>query len=146
MLSVIEELSEDGTVLDAAHLRARIDDWRRRIDDLYREIAEWFPHLGVDWDGTTVMDEPVMRAYGVPPVRLPVLRLVEADTEVAAFAPGGLWIIGVNGRIDLSAGQNRFVILDKAGIFAPPRWTIAPGLDRLAVEPLSRASLARAIQ
>lgn len=146
MLSVIEELTGDGIVLDAAHVRARVDDWRARIDDLYSRIMEWFPHLGVDLDDTIVMDEEVMRAYGVPPVRLPILHLSEAGAEVATLVPGGLWIIGVNGRIDLAARNGRFLIIDRSGIFAPPRWTIAPALDRLAVEPLSRTTLARAIQ
>ncbi|KMO14186.1 hypothetical protein [Methylobacterium platani] len=146
MLSVIEELTEDGVVLDAEHLRARIVDWRMRIDDLYREIADWFPHLGADRGDTTVMDEPVMRAYGVPPIRLPVLRLSEADVEVGILVPRGLWIIGVNGRVDLSARNGQFLIIDRSGLFAQPRWTIAPALDRLAVEPLSRTTLAGAIQ
>ncbi len=146
MLSVIEELSGDGIVLDTAHVRARVEDWRTRIDGLYRQIAEWFPHLCVSLDDTTVMDETVMRVYGVPPMRLPILRLSDTDGEVAVLIPRGLWIIGVNGRLDLSARNGRFLILDRSGLFEKPHWTIAPALDRLAIEPLSRATLARALQ
>jgi hypothetical protein len=146
MLSVIEELTGDGVVLDAEHVRARVDDWQARIDDLYREIASWFPHLSVSRHGTTVMDEEVMRAYGVPPVRLPILRVSDEGAEVAILVPRGLWIIGVNGRLDLSARGGQFLIVDRAGVFDPPRWTIAPSLDRLAAEPLSRDALAMAIR
>ncbi|MET7246622.1 hypothetical protein ABZT49_25040 [Methylobacterium sp. EM32] len=145
MLSVIEEITGDGVALDADHVRARIDDWRARIDDLYRQVADWFPHLCVSRGDTTVMNEEMMRAYGVPPVRLPILRLSDAGAEVAAFVPDGLWIIGVNGRLDLSTRSGRFLILDRAGLFETPRWTIAPALDRLAAEPLSQAALATAM-
>ncbi|BCM85738.1 hypothetical protein [Methylobacterium indicum] len=146
MLSVIEELSGDGIVLDAAHVRARVEDWQERINDLYREITDWLPDLCVNRDGTVLMDEEVMRAYGVSPIRLPILRLADVGAEVATFVPGGLWIIGVNGRIDLSTRNGRFLIIDRAGVFAHPRWTIAPALRRLDVEPLSQATLIRAIR
>ncbi|SFU65324.1 hypothetical protein SAMN02799631_01604 [Methylobacterium sp. 174MFSha1.1] len=145
MLSVIEEITGDGITLDADHVRARIGDWRGRINDLYRQVTDWFPHLCVRQGDTTVMNEEMMRAYGVPPVRLPILRLSDAAVEVAAFVPDGLWIIGVNGRLDLSTRSGRFLILDRAGLFETPRWTIAPALDRLAAEPLSQAALATAM-
>lgn len=144
MPSVIEELSGEDGVLDHAHISARVVDWQTRVSRLYAEVTSWLPNFRADRTGTVVMNEQVMQAYGVAPVRLPVLRLLAGADQVAKFVPHGLWIIGTNGRLDLFAAT-QFVIVDRSQTFTTPRWEIAPALKRRQAEPFSREALLRAI-
>jgi hypothetical protein len=144
MPSVIEELSGEDGVLDHARISARVVDWQTRIVGLYAEITSWFPDLRADRTGTVGMNEQVMQAYDVAPVRLPVLRLLAGPDQVAKFVPHGLWIIGTNGRLDLFAAA-QFVIVDRSETFTSPRWEIAPALRRRQAEPFTREALLRAI-
>ncbi len=145
MANVLQELAQEDEALDRDHVVKRIRDWQGRIEALYRQIAAWLPDLSAATEGSVPMHEPLMREYGVGGTDLPVLTLSERGRVVARLVPNGLWIIGANGRLDLVAGDERFLIVDGADNFDPPRWSIAPSRDRRRTEPLSGDTLRRAI-
>lgn len=146
MPSVIEELTSEDVTLDAAHIRERVADWRRRLSNLYGDIAGWLSDFTSDQTDDVEMHEELMQRYGVPPIRLPILRLSDGRDELARFVPRGLWIIGANGRVNLFAQNGQFVIIDRADYYSPPRWEIAPSLHRRDTQPLSRETLLPTMQ
>lgn len=146
MSNVIQELLGDEITLDQAHVHDRVEDWKMRVSRLFADISSWLPDLKSDRSDTIEMNEELMREYGVAPTRLPVLRLSNDDGQVAKFVPRGLWIIGANGRLNLFATNGQFVIVDRADYRSPERWEIAPALQRLRSEPLSKSTLLAAMR
>jgi hypothetical protein len=140
MADVLEEMT--GASLSPGHIEARLRDWEHRIADLYALVGAWLP---AGWTAvsnrTTRMLEQPMREVGAPPRYLPVLDLLENGKVVTTIEPRGLWIVGMNGRLDLRRGVSRFLIADMADNFEAPRWKLSSMTDRLRQRPLDRAAL-----
>jgi hypothetical protein len=136
MPRVLEETT--SREIDRDHILRRVDDWVRRIDDLYRLIEAWVP---AGWTahraGAVHMREELMKKFGVPARDLPVLQLAHEGKVSAHIEPRGLWIIGANGRLDLFSAPGHYVIVDSAENFQPPDWRIAPLSDRQHLQPLN---------
>ena len=141
-MNVAEELIEFEDQIDRAHVLRRLADWSSRIDDFYRNVLSW---LDDDWTSAIVrtvpMDEPLMQKFNVPAAHLPVLRLSSIGRPDVVFEPRGLWIIGINGRIDLTHSDQHYIITDQSENFTAPDWQIAPILNRRQWRPFSQARL-----
>jgi hypothetical protein len=91
--------------VDAAHVLARLEDWKTRIDRLY-DFVESALGSRYSYDRTEkqlITEEQVHRA-GLREDQVPVLDVLSIEhpsgTPRAKLVPGGLWIIGANGRIE----------------------------------------------
>jgi hypothetical protein len=119
-----------------------VDDWATRIEDLYANIENWLP---AGWQAerrrVVRMDEEMMRKFGVPARELPALDLVHPGVLEAYIEPRGLWIIGMNGRLDLIRHPLHFIIIDSAKSFGRPKWQIASVFERRKLKPFGRVSL-----
>ena len=87
------------------------------------------------------MHEELMKRLEVPRRELPTLELLRDGTVSARFRPYGLWIIGVNGRVDLVKGQELFFIHDHAKTFEAPNWHVAPATARRESKPFDDVQL-----
>ena len=146
-MNVIEELTEFEDRIDRAHVERRLDDWERRIDVLYARIAAWLPE---GWagapDGTVPIDEPLMKRFGVAERRLPQLALSRRGAAVAKIQPRYLWIIGSNGRVDVTGSIGHHVLNDRSEFFEESSWQIAAFMARLDEVPLTAESFRRILQ
>lgn len=142
MNTVLDEVTSDN--MDAQHVRRRVDDWEERLNRLFGAIDEWLPD---GWEARqgmpVVMHEKLMRKFGVAATRLPALELHGDAGEVVKFKPHALWIIGNNGRVDVSCNGNRFLIVDMAENFAEPDWQVASADRRCDREAVTRDWLRR---
>ncbi len=140
MADVLEELTAD--TLTRAQVERRIDDWTRRIADLYDRIDAWLPE---GWhsvrDRRTRLFEEPMREVGLPPRTLPILDLMTGDALAATVEPRSLWIVGANGRLEFRRGSVNHLLLDRSAIFEPPEWFVVPISDRSRAVPLDRAAV-----
>ena len=128
-MNALEELTEDR--IDKAHVELRVNDWERRINTLYDEVATWLPHGWTITDDEAVpMHEELMRRFGLPPRDLRVLRLDFGGEPRGRLEPRALWIIGNNGRLDLLFANGHFLIIDRSESFEPPDWRISSILKR----------------
>jgi hypothetical protein len=91
--------------VDAAHVRARLQDWKIRVDRLY-DFIESVLGTRYNYDRTEkqhIAEEQVQRA-GLREDQVPVLDVLciehPSGTPRAKLVPRGLWIIGANGRIE----------------------------------------------
>jgi hypothetical protein len=142
MTDVLEELTAD--TLSREHVERRLDDWTRRIDDLYARIAAWVaPELTVSEEPRAVqIDGEPMREVGAAPRDLPVLDLLKNGERIVSIEPRGLWIIGANGRLDLThhdGSASRYFLVDSAQNFAPPQWRVVSSEDRTVRRPLDKS-------
>jgi hypothetical protein len=144
MPGVLEETT--SREITRADIERRVDDWVRRIEALYRQIAEWLPP---QWEteraGTIQMREELMQKFGVEPRELPVLELSRSGQTSARIEPRGLWIIGANGRLDFYTRSGHYIMIDSAENFETPDWRIAPLSDRRALQPLNRDTFVAAL-
>jgi hypothetical protein len=140
MNNVLQEVTELD--LTPAHVARRVDDWVRRIDSLFAKIESWLPP---GWAAERIrnvrMHEELMQKFNIPARTLPILDLVHGGRLAASIEPRGLWIIGTNGRLDLTRGDDRYIITDEAENFGQPAWRISPFSNRLSLRPLDRDAL-----
>jgi hypothetical protein len=140
MANVLEEVTE--LELTSDHVERRVDDWARRIDALYTLIESWLPPgWTAERSRTRRMHEPLMQRFNLPARELPILDLVHDGHRVASIEPRGLWIIGTNGRLNLTREDQLYFITDEAEIFAQPSWRISPISDRRQLKRLDRDEL-----
>ena len=146
-MDVLEELTEFEDRIDRAHVERRLGDWEKRIDALYSRIVAWLPD---GWrgapDGTVRIDEPLMRQFEVAERRLPRLALLRKGVEVARIEPRYLWIIGSNGRVDVTGSVGHYVLNDRSEFFEEPSWHVADFEARLDEVPLTAESFRRILQ
>ena len=145
MQTVLDEVTSED--IDARHVRRRVEDWEERLNGLYAAIGEWLPDGWEARRGAPVlMHEPLMRKFGVAAKRMPTLELRDATGRVASLEPHALWIIGENGRVDLSRDGRYHYIIDTAENFARPNWEVSRAERRCDTEAVTRDWLRRILQ
>ena len=129
MSNVLDDVTDE--TVDATHVRLRIEDWEKRLNGLYNTISQWLPKGWTACQGTPVrMREGLMRKFGIEARQLPTLQCVNGKGAVITLEPRALWIIGANGRVDLTFGAQRYLIVDLADNFEKPDWHVAPADHR----------------
>jgi hypothetical protein len=116
-------LNED--TLSQSDIEKRVEDWNIRISDLYSSIKEWLasvPSYTTREQSEVTMYEELMQKYHIKPKQLKVLDVYDGDKIIATFKPIGLWIIGINGRVDMLSKKGSVLLIDKADKFQPPNW------------------------
>lgn len=144
MNDVLEEVTSETITKD--HVVKRVDDWVDRLNKLYEVVEGWLPPgWHAEQRGVAIMAEEMMRKFNIRPRDIPVLQLKSGDGRSASLEPRGLWVVGVNGRLDLLIGPKHFLIVDRAKNFATPDWQIVDFHKRKEFEKFDKARLAIAL-
>lgn len=128
-------------------VEARIRDWRRRLEGLYAQIEGWVQQTGNRWSverGTIQQrHEQMMRDFGVAPRQLPTLT-IRCDRKGIVFVPSCLWIIGANGRVDVTVGATAYTLLDMGGEDGQASdWQLVNPDPKVVLEPFTRDAFLR---
>ena len=130
MATVLDDVTDE--VVDARHIRRRVDDWEERVRGLYHTIGKWLPDDWTSREGPSVrMHEEMMRRSDVAARQIPTLLLANGSGKSAVLEPRGLWIIGGNGRVDMKCDNHHYLIVDMAESFEEPDWRAASAEHRL---------------
>ena len=144
MNDVLEEVTSETITKD--HVTKRVNDWVDRLNELYVQLKSWLPKgWHVDRQHFELMDEKMMQRFKIRPRKIPILDLKSDAGRSASLKPRGLWIIGVNGRVDMIVSPKHFLIVDRAKNFAPAEWHIINFYDRDEDRKLSKSTLANAL-
>ena len=145
MATVLDDVTNGD--IDAGYIQRRVDDWADRVDGLFHQLAEALPDGWSPAPSHTVpMHEELMRKYDVPPKSMPTFPLRHQSGAVAELVPRSLWIIGANGRLDLTYEGRRYIVFDTSDSFAPPDWHVCPAQDRREREPFTPDWLRQVLQ
>ncbi len=144
MTTVLDDVTSKS--IDAPYVQRRVDDWIHRLSSLYGELSAALPEGWSSEAATVTMHEELMRKFNVPSASVPALSLAHESGAIASLMPRGLWVIGANGRLDLTADGQRFLVLDLADAFACPIWQVCPAQDRWNREPFTPDWLRRILQ
>ena len=101
-----------------AGVQERIADWSDRITALFRRIEKWAQSdsrlPGPRWSEVFQLREQPMVETNTRRRKLPTLTFFSGKRRIA-FVPSALWIIGANGRINLSVDGESFILVDMGG-------------------------------
>jgi len=74
--------------------------------------------------------EYLMYRFGIEPETVPAMAVRFGRNRVS-FVPIGLWLIGSNGRVNITTDKNRYILLDLGGDDGEPsRWTVVNPSER----------------
>ena len=144
MTTVLDDVTNES--IDAAYIQRRVDDWIRRVSSLYDELSAALPEGWSTKSATVTMHEELMRKFKVPAASVPTLAFTHDSGATASLIPDGLWVIGANGRLDLTADGQRYLVLDFADSFTCPEWRVCTAQDRSQREPFTPEWLNRVLQ
>jgi hypothetical protein len=122
------ELAWERDYQDRWHqiVERRAKDWIERLGDLRSRMADWVqeaPEFAtlrlVDLAPLPMSEEP-MRRFAVPSEEMPVFELRAGSKRIMRFQPKGLWIIGANGRVDLTTKSASRILVDRSEPLAGP--------------------------
>jgi hypothetical protein len=133
--------------LSAHEVHERVEDWLRRLDDLFARIRSWAVAHGLsvkDGEPRPMLEERMERV-GEAAREQPTLVLRSAEGWEISIRPRALWVIGANGRVDvLSRKSGVYVLIDRAEPLEPPQWIlrkVGAGGDGRAFDPEMLAEL-----
>lgn len=115
----------DGTPFMRERIEQRVEDWVKRINDLFFEIENWAKRIAglrSERVRSVTMSEEMMQSFAVPDQKLTVLDIVRGETTVISIVPFALWTVGYNGRLDVIGPDKQWMLVDDAENFAPPKW------------------------
>ncbi len=150
MGTVLEDVTSE--TLSAEDIMQRVVDWETRVTNFYTMIDGWLPDGWQACEGEPVfMHEELMRRFRIGRKEIPTRILTGRTGNSAWLKPRALWIIGVNGRIDLKrdgpeASIHHYLIVDMASNFKPPDWQVVPAKRRYDREPVTEDWLKRILK
>ncbi|MBX3571509.1 MAG: hypothetical protein KF694_04060 [Mesorhizobium sp.] len=121
----------------------RVEDWVRRIDQLYSDIQSWLvSHHDLKTERTrkTLMSEELMQKYAVPDRELPILDILRGNESLLSFVPRALYIIGARGRIDIISTSGTRLLIDQ-GVSGKPDWRLVSAESRRETSAFDQAAL-----
>lgn len=122
----------EGVPFDRSRVLERVNDWERRIYELYALIEEWTGRISgvrAERARSVEMSEELMQKFAVPDRELLILDILREDKALASFVPRGLWLIGYNGRIDIITADGTRLLVD-AGEKGTVDWKLVDTADR----------------
>ncbi len=108
------------------YVNQRVEDWLKRLDDLFAQIKVWASANGwtVADGGASPMRGELMERTGVKQREQPSLYVRNAGGADIWIRPKGLWVIGANGRVDVYAGNKVYTLVDVADPLQTPQWVL----------------------
>ncbi len=119
----------------------RIDDWEERLTRLFAQIDDWCRHLPNDCeifaDAVPQRVEEIMHKFDVGPRPLPSRAIIRGEHRVS-FVPGTLWVVGANGRVNVTTNHDHDLLLDMGGHGdLPSDWQLATSQVNLDFVPFA---------
>ena len=115
--------------VDRKHIEKRVNDWKKRVSDLYSTIRIWLRETDytLRQGPKSTMYEELMSQFGMPATEVETADVYKDKTFILTIKPKGLWIIGANGRIDILSTKGSFMLIDQAEQFQTPQWKLLAG-------------------
>lgn len=113
--------------VDKQHVEKRIDDWKKRVSDLYSTIEIWLKSSNyyIKRGSKLKMYEELMSEFNVRPTEVDTADIYNLDNKIVlTIKPRGLWVLGANGRIDIISNKGNYTLVDFAEQFEPPHWKL----------------------
>jgi hypothetical protein len=129
------------TKVTKSQVEARVRDWIRRLNELYARLDKWMPNdpaAKVRKEHLVQVIEPLMSQFRVAPHRVPTYTVLIGRRRIA-FVPSALWVIGANGRVNVSTNARQHILVDLGGQASKESdWQLVLPDDRTSLNPFNR--------
>lgn len=124
------------TTIDKQHVEKGVLDWKKRVSELYSTINSWLAdsEFSLRYGSKLPMYEGLMWQFNVQATEIDTVAIYSGKTFVLVIKPKGLWVIGVNGLIEILTTKGNYLLKDCAEQFAPPQWKLFYGLKNKEVD------------
>lgn len=122
--------------VDKQYVEKRVRDWKKRISDLYSIIKLWLKdsEYSLKLGPKLTMYEELMSQFNVHSTEINSADIYKDNKIVLTIKPIGLWVIGVNGRVDILSTKGNHMLLDFSEEFETPQWKLFNGDKKNGVE------------
>lgn len=117
----------DTPEIDKNYIDRRSDGWISKVEQLYADIKNALKSdsdVSFKSEQYMVMQEELMKEYGVPPKKVPIFDMFVGNQLKASFKPVGLWVVGAKGRIDILTREGSYVLVDLGEDDDHPDWKV----------------------
>jgi hypothetical protein len=141
---------EGENAVDAKRVKDRVTDWVSRLEKLYSKLDEWakaLPDVSVRRNTMPQLIEPIMERTSVPAREVPVFSLIVNKKYRVDFIPSSIWIIGANGRVNVTTNSRQKSLVDMGGEnSAPSRWHLVGDDPDKPLVPFNREAFLKLLQ
>lgn len=138
--------------MNKEYIQARIDDWEQRLNRLYSEIEAWYDQLPdvspkQFLRGSVLQrDEEPMVEFDITPRMFPTCSIIYGKNRLS-FVPNSLWIIGANGRVNVTTNSQGFALVDMGGANdLPSNWQIVTSKLRQTYRPFDQETFSNLLR
>jgi hypothetical protein len=132
------------SLIDKDHILKRIEDWKKRVNNLYEDSKNWInerQELSIINGNPTPMYEELMQRFQIKPTKVDTADILKGNKIVLSLKPKGLWMIGANGRVDIISTVGNYILIDVANQFETPNWQLFKANDRQNGKPFNQTEL-----
>lgn len=113
---------------NASAVRDRVTDWISRLQRLYAQLDQWvagLPNVEVKRNMMQQVMEPLMERSSVAPRNVPAYTVFVNKKYRVAFVPSVVWLVGANGRVNITTNARQHILVDVGGNDgAPSKWRL----------------------
>lgn len=139
-------LDEGGTASGKWSKRSvqdRVSDWIQRLNVLYEKLDLWianYPDAKVRKGSLTQLIENLMTEHSVAPRQVPTYTILRGKKRIA-FVPSAIWLIGANGRVNVSTNTKQHMLVDLGGCEGKAsNWQLVDTSTRTMLRAFNRAA------
>ena len=129
--------------LKGSDVRARVTDWIRRLEGLYDQLDEWvrgLPDTTVERGELTQLIEHLMEEFNVRPRKVPTYTIFRSKRRRVSFVPSVIWIVGANGRVNITTNTEQYTLVDLGGKNGEPsNWQLVVANASKPLAPFDQA-------
>src|SRR5579864_2286044 len=113
--------------VNSQHVLDCIDDLELRLRRLYDTLDQWMesiPHDRIERGRQRQTVEPLMRQLHIAPRDLPTYTIYQGKKRIA-FIPAALWVVGTNGRVNVTTNKKQHSLVDRGDQEQGSKWQLA---------------------
>jgi hypothetical protein len=111
-----------GEPLSTRQIQARVTDWIERLNALFDQLDQWsveIPGARIDRSYMDQQIEGLMEQYKVNARKVPTFEIFVGKNRTG-FIPSALWIVGANGRVNVTTNYRQYALVDLGGSNGTP--------------------------
>ena len=110
-------MAQQEKKIDREHILWLISDWKKRLNLLFSDVENWakdFEEAKTQKTDIPQAREELMHKFDIDPDTVPAMTIFFGKHRTS-FVPMGLWVIGSNGRVNITTNKNQYILIDLGG-------------------------------
>jgi hypothetical protein len=127
---------------NAETVRGRVTDWIARLNALFDKLETWaaeVPNARVERDHMPQQIEDSLTRFSVKVREVPTFTAFVDRKNRIAFVPSALWIVGANGRVNVTTNYRQYALLDLAQPGTSSDWQLLVAGAKTHFKPFDQA-------